>query len=227
MSEAGSERDSEGYSKDHGDEKETDITNSQDSSSPDRPAGEDSVAGMGSDRVSLRQRVEAILVVVDAPISPEELARILDASVAEIAKLLASLRAQYLADRRGFELRDVAGGWRLYSAPECASDVERFVLDGAQARLTHAALETLAVVAYGQPVSRQSIAAIRGVSVDGVVRTLLARGLITESGVGAGGAGLYVTTPFFLSRLGLKSVDELPSLAPYLPEDLGEFEDAF
>jgi segregation and condensation protein B len=175
---------------------------------------------------NLRQRVEAILIVVDEPVPTDEIARVLDASPAEIGAILGSLRAEYLSAARGFELRDVAGGWRLYSAPECSIDVERFVLDGTAARLTHAALETLAVIAYRQPVSRQTIAGIRGVGVEGVVRTLLARGLIAESGAGPAGATLYVTTPTFLSRLGLASLDELPSLAPYLPLDLDEFEDA-
>lgn len=200
----------------------------------DANAGQDqSVAGEGGARSqdevrpTLRQRVEAILIVVDEPVAPEELARVLAQSVLDVADTLASLRAQYLADDRGFELRDVAGGWRLYSAPECATDVELFVLEGTQARLTHAALETLAVVAYRQPVSRQSIAAIRGVSVDSVVRTLTTRGLIAQTTVGDAGASRYVTTPYFLSRLGLKSLSELPSLAPYLPENLDEFEEAF
>ncbi|MEP7053836.1 MAG: SMC-Scp complex subunit ScpB [Actinomycetota bacterium] len=175
----------------------------------------------------MRQRVEAVLVVVDEPVTEAELARVLDVDEHEVAAVLAALRAAYLAEERGFELRDVAGGWRLYSAAACSEDVERFVLDGTQARLTHAALETLAVIAYRQPVSRQAIAAIRGVGVEGVVRTLQARGLIAESGLGPAGATLYVTTPLFLSRLGLGSLEDLPSLAPYLPLDLDEFEDAF
>jgi segregation and condensation protein B len=178
-------------------------------------------------RLPLRQRIEAVLIVVDEPVSAGELARVLDADAAEVAGVLASLRTDYLEEQRGFELRDVAGGWRLYSAAECSQDVERFILEGTQARLTHAALETLAVIAYRQPVSRQAIAAIRGVGVDGVVRTLLARGLIAEAGSGAAGAILYVTTQSFLSRLGISSLEELPSLAPYLPLDLDEFEDAF
>jgi segregation and condensation protein B len=191
-----------------------DITQSGEALSPD-----DSAA------LPLRQRVEAVLIVVDEPLPAAELARVLQASVADVAATLAELRSEYLRDGRGFELRDVAGGWRFYSSADCTADVERFVLDGTQARLTHAALETLAVVAYRQPVSRQSIAAIRGVGVDGVVRTLLSRNLIAEAGAGAGGATLYVTTPFFLSRLGLAALDELPSLAPYLPVDLAEFEE--
>lgn len=175
----------------------------------------------------LRQRLEAILVVVDQPTTTESLAAVLGVPAGEVFDVLSSLRAEYLEQARGFELRDVAGGWRLYSATACAPDVERFVLDGTQARITHAALETLAVVAYRQPVSRQSIASIRGVGVDGVVRSLLAKGLIAESGSGAAGATLYVTTHFFLSRLGLSSLDDLPSLAPYLPHDLDDFQDEY
>ncbi|MEO6714950.1 MAG: SMC-Scp complex subunit ScpB [Mycobacteriales bacterium] len=181
----------------------------------------------GSVDQPLTQRIEAILTVVDQPVAAGDLARVLSVPLETVTDTLAALRDEYLASGRGFELRDVAGGWRLYSSAACAADVERFVLDGAQARLTHAALETLAVVAYRQPVSRQSIAAIRGVGVDGVVRTLLSKNLIAESGLGAAGATLYVTTPFFLSRLGLRSLDDLPSLAPYLPVELDEFEESF
>jgi segregation and condensation protein B len=113
----------------------------------------------------------------------------------------------------------VAGGWRLYTRSDCAPFVERFVLDGQQARLTQAALETLAVIAYRQPVTRQRVSAVRGVNVDGVVRTLLARGLITEAGADEDtGATRYRTTSFFLERLGLDSLEALPSLAPLLPE---------
>lgn len=197
---------------------------------PDSTARADITQRSGTDAASqpfpLRQRIEAILVVVDEPIATSHLARVLQVPDGEVAEALAGLQSEYTAAARGFELRHVGGGWRFYSAAECAADVERFVLDGTQARLTHAALETLAVIAYRQPVSRQAIAAIRGVGVDGVVRTLLVRGLIAEAGAGAGGATLYVTTPFFLSRLGLGALEELPSLVPYLPEDLDEFDEA-
>jgi segregation and condensation protein B len=116
-------------------------------------------------------------------------------------------------------LRQVSGGWRLYSNPACAEIVERFVRDGQQARLTQAALETLAVVAYRQPVSRSRVSAVRGVNVDGVMRTLLARGLVQEAGTDSEfGAMQYRTTPYFLDRLGLNSLDDLPELAPFLPE---------
>ena len=124
-----------------------------------------------------------------------------------------------LAARRGFELREVGGGWRFYSRPALAPVVQRFVLDGQTARLTQAALETLAVIAYRQPVSRARVSAVRGVNVDGVVRTLTTRGLVTEVGTDeTTGATLYGTTTTFLERMGLGSLDELPALAPYLPD---------
>ncbi len=132
---------------------------------------------------------------------------------------LQALAEDYSCAGRGFELRLVAGGWRMYTRPDCAAYVERFVLDGQQARLTQAALETLAVIAYRQPVTRARVSAVRGVNVDGVVRTLLARGLITEAGTDADTGGvLYRTTPLLLERLGLTSLEELPPLAPLLPE---------
>jgi len=170
--------------------------------------------------------LEAILLVVDEPVPEVQLAQVVEAPRALVLETLELLAASYERDGRGFELRQVAGGWRLYTAPDCAAYVERFVLDGQQARLTQAALETLAVIAYRQPVSRQSVAAIRGVNVDGVVRTLLTRGLIAEAGEeGPSGAHLYVTTPYFLQRLGLRSLDELPNLAPLLPVNLDDLAD--
>ena len=171
----------------------------------------------------LRRILEAILLVVDEPVPAVDLAQVAEAPRAVVDAALAELAADYRDAGRGFELRQVAGGWRLFTAPDCAAYVERFVLDGQQARLTQAALETLAVIAYRQPVSRQSVAAIRGVNVDGVVRTLLTRGLIAEAGQdGPGGAHLYVTTPYFLERLGLRSLDELPNLAPLLPTNIDD-----
>ena len=132
---------------------------------------------------------------------------------------LHSLRDEYDAGARGFDLREVADGWRLYSRDEFAGYVERFVLDGQRARLTQAALETLAVIAYRQPVTRSRISAIRGVSVDAVMRTLLTRGLVEECGADPDtGGGLYRTTSLFLEKMGLRSLDELPSLAPLLPD---------
>jgi segregation and condensation protein B len=171
----------------------------------------------------LRKIVESILLVVDQPVPEVELAQVLEAPRTVILGILEDLRTEYAAADRGFELRQVAGGWRLYTAPDCAPYVERFVLEGQQARLTQAALETLAVVAYRQPVSRQAVSAIRGVNVDGVIRTLLGRGLISEAGEeGPGGAHLYVTTPYFLERLGIRSLAELPNLAPLLPADVDD-----
>jgi segregation and condensation protein B len=174
----------------------------------------------------LRKILEAILLVVDEPVPEVNLAQVLEVPRALVLETLEDLAESYARDGRGYELRRVGGGWRLYTAPDCAAYVERFVLDGQQARLTQAALETLAVIAYRQPVSRQSVAAIRGVNVDGVVRTLLTRGLITEAGEeGPSGAHLYVTTPYFLERLGLRSLDELPNLAPLLPTNVDDLAD--
>ncbi len=202
---------------------ETDITLSKSSVDPD--VEDSNVARASSDAPPLRQLLEAILLVADEPVAVGELAAATGSAEAAVVAELAAMRTEYADEERGFELREVAGGWRYYTAVACAEYVERFVLEGAQARLSHAALETLAVVAYRQPVTRQSVSAIRGVNVDGVVRTLLARGLIAESGQGAGGATLYETTPLFLNRLGLASVGELPSLAPYLPDTLDELSD--
>jgi segregation and condensation protein B len=170
----------------------------------------------------LERVLEAVLLVVDEPVEVGLLARIVERPVAEVERSLRQLATEYNAAARGFDLRCVAGGWRLYTRAEYAPFVERFVRDGQQARLTQAALETLAVVAYRQPVSRSRIAAVRGVNVDAVVKTLLSRGLVTEVGTEPStGATLYGTTPYFLERLGLSSLDELPPLAPYLPEPHG------
>jgi segregation and condensation protein B len=170
----------------------------------------------------LHTALEAILMVVDEPVGEVLLAQVTERPTDEVAAALRELAAEYDAAGRGFELREVAGGWRFYSRASCAAYVERFVLDGQQARLTQAALETLAVIAYRQPVSRARVSAVRGVNVDGVVRTLLARGLVEEAGAdGESGATLYRTTTYFLERLGLRSLDELPELAPFLPELAG------
>ena len=126
---------------------------------------------------------------------------------------------RYQAEQRGFELRQISGGWRFYSHPDLAPLVEKFVLDGQQARLTQAALETLAVIAYKQPVSRARVSAIRGVNVEAVMKTLVTRGLVEEAGIeGESGAVLYKTTSFFLEKLGLNKVEDLPALAPFLPD---------
>ena len=165
-----------------------------------------------------RAAVEAVLMVVDEPVTEEALASALELPVADVGAVLDGLAQEYAASERGFVLRRLGGGWRVYTRPEHAPVVEKFLLGGQQARLTQAALETLAVIAYRQPISRARIGAIRGVNVDGVVRTLLARGMVTEAGQDpTGGAVLYGTTDLFLQRMGLDTLDDLPALAPYLP----------
>lgn len=180
----------------------------------------------------LRAAAEAVLVVAEEPVSEAALAEVLGLEERQARELLESLAAEYAgqapgACARGFVLRPVAGGWRLASSPEFSDLVERFVVGGATARLSQAALETLAVIAYRQPVTRGRVAAVRGVNVDSVVRTLLARGLVVEDGQEPSGALLYRTTTEFLEYMGLRSLDELPPLAPYLPEAsaLGEIEE--
>lgn len=168
---------------------------------------------------SLRAVVESILLIVDEPVDEVTIAQVAERPRNEVTRTLEALAAEYAAQDRGFDLRAVAGGWRLYTRAECAPIVEKFVLDGQQARLTQAALETLAVVAYRQPVSRARVSAVRGVNCDGVMRTLTTRGLVTDAGIDQdSGATLYRTTSYFLERLGMSSIDELPPLAPYLPD---------
>jgi segregation and condensation protein B len=168
---------------------------------------------------SLRTALEAILMVVDEPVGEVLLAQVTEKPTETVLATLRELAAEYDEQERGFQLREVAGGWRFYTRASAAAYVERFVLDGQQARLTQAALETLAVVAYRQPVSRARVSAVRGVNVDGVMRTLMTRGLVEEAGHdGEGGSTLYRTTTYFLERLGLRDVSELPDLAPLLPE---------
>ncbi|MEU5045699.1 SMC-Scp complex subunit ScpB [Streptomyces griseorubiginosus] len=178
------------------------------------PAGLSAVA-----ELDLKPALEAVLMVVDEPATEEHLAKILERPKRQVTRALRELAGEYAAQGRGFELRHVANGWRFYSRAAYAPAVERFVLDGQQARLTQAALETLAVVAYRQPVSRSRVSAVRGVNCDGVMRTLLQRGLVAEAGTEPEtGAILYVTTNYFLERMGLRGLDELPELAPFLPE---------
>uniref|UniRef100_UPI0038B37748 SMC-Scp complex subunit ScpB n=1 Tax=Micromonospora acroterricola TaxID=2202421 RepID=UPI0038B37748 len=175
----------------------------------------------------LRGALEAILLVVDEPVSELVLAQVLEQPAERVGPMLDEIAAGYAAAGHGFELRRAAGGWRLYTRPEYATYVERFVLDGQSVRLTQAALETLAVVAYKQPVTRSRISAIRGVNCDGVIRTLVTRGLVEECGTEPdSGAFLYRTTTLFLEKLGLNTVDELPPLAPFLPDDVEELADA-
>lgn len=174
---------------------------------------------------ALSPSLEAVLMVADQPLDRFVLASAVGHPVEAVERALVELADEYTQQGRGFELRNVAGGWRFYTREEYAPVVEAFVLEGQQARLTQAALETLAVVAYKQPVSRARVSAIRGVNVDGVMRTLLNRGLVEEAGADEhSGAHLYRTTRYFLERIGVSSLDDLPELAPYLP-DMDDLED--
>ena len=181
----------------------------------------------GQELPGLRSCLEAIMLVADEPVPEVVIAQVLERPREEIAAALRQLAASYSAEGRGFDLREVAGGWRYYTREECAPIVERFVSDGQEVRLTQAALETLAVVAYRQPVSRARVSAVRGVNCDGVMRTLVLRGLVEESGADPDtGAILFRTTGYFLERLGLPGLGELPELAPFLPDDLDDAEDS-
>jgi len=167
----------------------------------------------------LRRAAEALLLVTEEPLAPELLAQLLEVDADRARSLCRELAAEYDATDRGFQLVEVAGGWRYQTHPDLAPYVERFVLDGQSGRLSNAALETLAIVAYKQPISRAQIAAIRGVNVDGVMRTLVQRGYVDEVGRdhGPGQAVLYGTTPSFLEKLGLNALDELPALGDFVP----------
>jgi segregation and condensation protein B len=168
---------------------------------------------------ALHSALEALLLVVDSPAEVELLAGALDEPVKRIREALKTMAAGYAEQGRGIDLRDVGGGWRFYTRDKYAPFVEKLLLDGQRAKLTRAALESLAVIAYRQPVTRARVAAVRGVNVDGVIRTLLARGLIEETGTDKDTGGiLYRTTELFLERLGLSSLEDLPPIAPLLPE---------
>ncbi|WP_019809525.1 SMC-Scp complex subunit ScpB, partial [Saccharomonospora halophila] len=189
-------------------------------------AGDDTAGGAGG-RVlpdvsaddALRSALEAVLLVVDAPANEESLAGALEQPVDRVTEMLRTMAEDYKDRGSGIDLRRVADGWRFYTRDTYAPFVEKLLLDGQRSKLTRAALETLAVVAYRQPVTRSRVAAVRGVNVDGVVRTLLARGLIEESGTDPETGGtLYGTTELFLERLGLSSLSDLPPIAPLLPE---------
>lgn len=167
----------------------------------------------------LTARLEAVLLMSDVALDVEQLSDAVEAPPGEVTDALTELVDFYDETERGFCLREVAGGWRYYTRPEYAEMLSRWVVDGRQNVLTQAGLETLAVIAYTQPTTRSRIGAVRGVNVDTAVRTLLARGLITEEGSdGETGAGLLTTTPYFLERLGLTSLDDLPPAAPMLPD---------
>ncbi|WP_175955546.1 SMC-Scp complex subunit ScpB [Schaalia sp. Marseille-Q2122] len=186
---------------------------------------------LSDEATALLAPLEAILMVIDRPVTAGELADTFDVPTDLIDDALDFLSAEYRGDHaqrpRGFELRRAAGGWRIYSAAPWAGVVGRFIVGTAQSKLSQAALETLAVVAYRQPVSRSRISHIRGVNVDAVVRTLVARGLIEEVGWTDSGARLYGTTDTFLERMGFESLNDLVPLAPYLPsaEELDDLEE--
>jgi segregation and condensation protein B len=170
-----------------------------------------------SDPAALARSIEAILMVVDEPVTELTLASVLEVTVDRVTEALEALLPTY--EERGFSLKAINGGWRFYSHPDSSAVVEKFVLDGQQNRLTQAALETLAVIAYRQPVSRARVSAIRGVNVEAVMKTLITRGLVEEYGVeNETGAILYKTTSYFLERLGLNALTDLPPLAPHLPD---------
>ena len=169
--------------------------------------------------LELHRSLEAILMVVDEPVTELILAQITEMPTEIVISALIALAAQYEEQGRGFQLREIAGGWRFFSHPDQAGMVEKFVLDGQQSRLTQAALETLAVIAYRQPISRARVSAIRGVNVEAVMKTLVTRGLVEERGVEhETSAILYGTTNFFLEKIGIRGIDDLPALAPFLPD---------
>lgn len=183
----------------------------------------DTVGAVGPEAAGLepqaRRALEAILLVVEEPVDPVTLAQVLEAPTDDVIATLKALRAEYVDSGRGFVLREVAGGWRLYTDPTAAPYVDRFILHGRSGRLSQAALETLAIVAYKQPVTRSQISQIRGVDADGAVRSLVSRGLIQEVGRDAtpGQPLLYGTTATFLERLGLRELAELPPLPDFSP----------
>ena len=182
-------------------------------------AGDGLEATLDVPLADLRPALEAVLMVADQPLDHLTLATAVGHPPEQVRAALHQLAAEYTEQGRGFDLRNVAGGWRFYTREELAPVVEKFVMDGQQARLTQAALETLAVVAYKQPVSRARVSAIRGVNVDGVMRTLLSRGLVEEAGQDLEThAVLYRTTGYFLERIGVSSLADLPELAPFLPD---------
>jgi len=172
--------------------------------------------------LAIRPALEAVLMVADQPLDHVALAAAIERPPHVVLDTLHEMASSYDNEKRGFELRSVAGGWRYYTRERYAAAVERFVLDGQHARLTSAALETLAVVAYRQPISRGRVSAVRGVNVDGVIRTLVTRGLVEEAGTDVEtGALLYRTTGYFCERLGLSGLEDLPAIAPLLPDVAG------
>ena len=171
------------------------------------------------DDAELGATLEALLLVVDTPVPVDALAVAIEQPAYRVAAKLRLMADELAARESGIELREAGGGWRMYTRARYAPFVERLLLDGTRSKLTRAALETLAVVAYRQPVTRARVSAVRGVNVDAVMRTLLARGLITEAGVDSDtGAAAFATTELFLERLGLTSLVDLPDIAPLLPD---------
>jgi segregation and condensation protein B len=195
---------------------------------PDLDLGIDVTEAAPLDPEELGSVLEALLLVVDTPVTVEALAAAAEQPVYRVAAKLRLMAAELTERDSGIDLRETGEGWRMYTRARFAPYVEKLLLDGARTKLTRAALETLAVVAYRQPVTRARVSAVRGVNVDAVMRTLLARGLITEAGADADtGAVTFATTELFLERLGLTSLADLPDIAPLLPdvdtiEDLSE-----
>ncbi len=203
-------------------ERETPVQEAPAAPTPETPEPEEGATQPVPDLTEdarLDAALEALLLVVDVPAGEELLADTLQQPVERVREALLRLARAYTDAERGIDLRKAGDGWRFYTRDTFAPLVEGFLLGGQRSKLTRAALETLAVIAYRQPVTRARVAAVRGVNVDGVVRTLLARGLIEEAGTDAETAGtLYCTTELFLERLGLSSLKDLPPLAPLLPE---------
>jgi segregation and condensation protein B len=168
---------------------------------------------------TFKRAIEAVILVAHDPVAPELLAQLLEQPVSSVERWCDELKAEYEDQRRGFELRRVAGGYRYQSQADQTPYVERFVVHDQRTRMSGAALETLAIVAYKQPISRAQIASIRGVDPDGVIRTLVAKGYIDEVGRddGPGQAHLFGTTSMFLEKLGLDTIDHLPPIAEFIP----------
>jgi len=181
---------------------------------------EDELPSVDDPAAGFKRAIEAVVLVAHDPVEPELLAQLLEQPVASVERWCEELRAEYTTQQRGFELARVAGGYRYQTHPEQTPYVERFVLNDQKARLSGAALETLAIIAYKQPISRAQVASIRGVDPDGVIRTLQARGYIDEIGrdSGPGQAILFGTTAQFLEKLGLDTLDDLPPIAEFIPD---------
>jgi segregation and condensation protein B len=203
-----------------------DVTDTEPGVDPASESDAELIAGLtpeptaeALDDAEFRAVIEALLLVVDTPVTVEALASATDNPEDRVSATLTELAAELTERGSGIDLREAGGGWRMYTRARYAPYVERLLLDGSRSKLTRAALETLAVVAYRQPVTRARVSAVRGVNVDAVVRTLVARGLITEAGNDSdSGAVTFATTELFLERLGLSSLADLPDIAPLLPD---------